>query len=99
MFNLINSLNLIWYWPELVQVPVSRQLLGGDGKGLWIDDALRARVLADTGEVMDKIEKKDLNIEVMKNKFTAVDTIQTILIGISILMIVIVICRPFRQEV
>ena len=56
-------------------------------------------MLADTGEVMDKIEKKDLNIEVMKNKFTAVDTIQIILIGISILMVVIVICRPFRQEV
>ena len=34
------------------------------------------RVLADTGEVMDKKEKKEVNIEIMKIKFSAVKTIK-----------------------
>ena len=32
-------------------------------------------VMADTGEVMDKKEKKEVNIEIMKNEFAAVETI------------------------
>ena len=34
------------------------------------------RVMADTGEVMDKKEKKELNIEIMKNELAAVETIK-----------------------
>ena len=35
------------------------------------------RVLADTGEVMDDKEKKELNMEIMKRKRSAVETIKT----------------------
>ena len=49
------------------------------------------KVLADTDVVMDKKEKKDLNIEIMKNEFAAVQTMKSILIGLSILMCVFVI--------
>ena len=39
----------------------------------------------------DKKEKKELNIEIMKNEFAAVKTITTILMSLSILMCVFVI--------
>ena len=44
------------------------------------------RVLADTAEVIDEKEKKELNSEMMKNEFAAVKTMKTILMGLSILM-------------
>ena len=56
------------------------------------------RVLADTAEVIDEKEKKELNSEMMKNELAAVKTMKTILIGLSILMCVIVMYRPFRQQ-
>ena len=59
----------------------------------------RWRSRADTREVMEKKEKKEVNIETMNNKFAAVKTIENILIGLSILMCVDVRYRPFRQQV
>ena len=40
------------------------------------------KVLADTGEIIDKKEKKELNIEIMKKEFAAVETVKTILMGL-----------------
>ena len=44
------------------------------------------RILADTVEVMDKKEKKELNIEIIKSKISAVKTMTTFLMGLSIQM-------------
>ena len=49
------------------------------------------RLLADSGEVMDKKETKELNNEIMKYKFAAVESIKTILMGLSKLLCVNVI--------
>ena len=49
------------------------------------------RRLVDTGEVMDNKEKKELNMEIIKNKWSAVETIKTISMVLSILMGVVVI--------
>ena len=51
------------------------------------------RVLADTKVVMEKKEKKELNIKTMQNDFATVETIKTILMGPSILMCVVVIYK------
>ena len=56
------------------------------------------RVLADTGQVMDKKEKKKLKIEIMKNESAAVKTMKTILMGLSILTCINVLYKPFRQQ-
>ena len=56
------------------------------------------RVMADTGEVMDKNEKKELNVKIMENEFAAVETVQTTLMGVSILMCVNVKNIHFRQQ-
>ena len=49
------------------------------------------RVLANTGEVTDNREKKELNMEIRKSEFAGVETIKkkTTLIGLSILMCVV----------
>ena len=52
------------------------------------------KVPADTGEVMDKKEKKELNIEIMKNKVAAVETIKTIWRAKLIIMCVVVTYKP-----
>ena len=56
------------------------------------------KVLADTGEVMDEKEKKELNVEIMKNKFAAVENMKTILMSLSIPICVVVIYKPSRQH-
>ena len=56
------------------------------------------KVLADIGEVMDKKEKKQLHIEIIKNEFATVENMKTISMGISIQMCVVVIYKPFGQE-
>ena len=40
------------------------------------------RELADTGEVMDMTEDREVNIEIMKNKFAPIETIKSISIGL-----------------
>ena len=54
------------------------------------------RGLTDTGEVMDKKEKKEVNIEIMENESAAVKTMKIISIGLPTLMSVVVIYRPIR---
>ena len=48
-------------------------------------------VLADTGEVMDDKEKKDFTNETIQDEFLAVETMNTILMGLAMLMCVVVI--------
>ena len=47
--------------------------------------------LADTGEVKDDKEKKDFNIETMMDEFLAVETMETVLMGLAIVMCILVI--------
>ena len=43
--------------------------------------------LADTGEIMDKKDRKEFDIETMKDEFLAVKTLKTIFNSLSMLML------------
>ena len=64
---------------------------------LYIDgnDRGGGLVLADTGEVKEDKEKKDFDIETMKDDFLAVETIKTVLMGLAMLMCTVVIQVTF----
>ena len=52
-------------------------------------------VLTDTGEAMDKKERKDFYIETMEDEFVAVKTMKSISMGLAISMCVVVIYITF----
>ena len=68
-------------------------LRGKDGRCICIDGVPRGHgmVLADNGKVMEDKKKKDFNIETMMDEFLAVETMNTILMGLAMLMCVVVI--------
>ena len=66
---------------------------GGGGRCLYIDgdDRGSGLVLADTGEVKDDKEKKDFNIETIMDEFLAVITMETVSMGLAVVMCKVVI--------
>ena len=68
---------------RILRTEAFRKGYGGDGF-----------VHADTGKVMDEKERKEFDIEPMKNEFLAVETMKTILMVIAMLICVIVMYIP-----
>ena len=83
-FIFVNGQN--WFKFQNRASPVARLLNAVNIDGAGNNSGL---FLADTGEVMDKKEKKEFDIETKKNEFVADKTMKTTLIGLAILMCVV----------